>query len=240
MGKQVIKAEERNVLGRKVKRLRAEGLIPANVYGAGFKSLSVQVQAKEFETVFKEAGETGVCEIVLPKNKKLPVLIHNVQVHPVDDHVLHVDFLKIDLKKKVTANIPLEMVGVSPAEKQGLGTVVTYVDEVEVESLPQDLVDRIEVKLELLDKEDSVIMVKDLEYDKKKLDVKNSPDQIIAKVEVQKVVEEVAPPTEEAEGEEVEGEEGEVPKEGEEKKAESGEEGKKESKEESKQDAPKK
>ncbi|HLE49182.1 MAG TPA: 50S ribosomal protein L25 [Patescibacteria group bacterium] len=207
MDKQVIKAEERTITGRKVKRLRAEGFLPSNIYGAGFKSLSIQVAVKDFAEAFKKAGETGVCEIELPKNKKIAVLIHNVQKDPVTESVLHVDFLKVDLTKKVTANIPLEIIGESPAEKQGLGTVVQYLDEIEVESLPQDLVDRIEINAELLDKEDSMIMIKDLDYDKKKLTIQNDPDQIIAKVEVQKVEVEAPVAVEvPAEGEAVEGE----------------------------------
>ena len=193
MKKIELKAEKRSIVGRKVKKLRREGKVPANLYGSGFKSISLLVDAKEFSLAYKDAGETSVVELLVEKNT-YPVLIHHTQLHPVDDKPLHIDFLKIDLKKKVTANIPLEIVGESPAEKQGLGTLVSYIDEVEVEALPGDLLDKIEVNVESLIEADQSLAIKDLVYDKSKLTVANDPETIVVKIELQKEeVVEVAP-----------------------------------------------
>ena len=216
MTKFQLASEKRDLVGRKVKKLRKEGKLPANIYGQKMKSVSVTVDAKEFNEVYKKAGETAVVELSLGKEAH-PVLIHNIQVDPVSAKPLHIDFLKIDLTKKVTANIPLVIVGESPAEKQGLGTLVTYLDEVEVEALPGDLVDKIEVSAELLKEADQSLAIKDLHYDKNKLTITNDPETIVAKIEVQKEeVVEVAPevPAEGAEAVPVEGE-GEKPAEGE-------------------------
>lgn len=218
MGKIILKAEERSVSGRKVKRLRKEGKLPGNVYGSDIKSTAVTLDAKEFLAEYKKAGETSVIDLVVGK-QTYPVLIHNIQVDPVTSNPLHADFLKIDLKKKVTANIPLELVGEAPAEKQGLGTVVSYVDEVEVEALPGDLVDKIEVNVELLTEAEQSISIKDLHYDKDKLTITNDPETIVVKVEVQKE-EPVQAPVAPAEGEEVPAEGGEAPAEGEENPSE--------------------
>ncbi len=180
-----LQADKRELTGRKVKRLRREGVLPGNIYGSDIKSVTVAVDAKKFAEVYEKAGETSVVELSVGK-QSYPVLIHNIQNDPVDVKPLHVDFLKVDLKKKVTANIPLELVGESPAEKQGLGTVVSYVDEVEVEALPGDLVDKIEVNVELLVEAEQSLAIKDLHYDKSKLTITNDPDTIVVKIEVQK------------------------------------------------------
>lgn len=213
MNKQTLNAKEREVTGRKVKRLRREGIVPANIYGTGFKSLSIQVNRKEFQKLFEEVGETAVIDLKTEK-ETYPVLIHNLQRDPISFDPVHIEFLKVDLKKKVTANIPLEIVGESPAVKQGLGTLVSYVDEVEVEALPGDLVEKIEVDVSGLLEAEQGLAIKDLKYDKDKLDITNDPETIVVKIELQKEeVVEVAPAAP------VEGEaapaEGEKPAEGE-------------------------
>lgn len=211
MNKNILNAEKREMTGRKIKKLRREGKLPGNVYGSDIKSQAVTVDAKEFSTIYAKSGETSVVELNIGK-LSYPVLVHNIQLDPVDSNPLHVDFLKIDLKKKVTANIPLELVGEAPAEKQGLGTVVSYVDEVEVEALPGDLVDKIEVNVETLIEAEQSIAIKDLKYDRSKLTITNDPEMIIVKIEVQKEEPVEVAPAPVAEGEGTpEGAEGETP-----------------------------
>src|SRR5690348_2488290 len=144
MAKISIKAQQRKITGHKVKALRKKGIIPANIYGKDVKSLAIEVNAKEFREVFKKAGETNIIYIDEGKAEK-PVLVHNVQVHPATDEILHIDFRQVNLKEKVTAQIPVELTGESPAEKGGIGTVVLLVQELEVEALPADLPDKFEV-----------------------------------------------------------------------------------------------
>ena len=131
-----LNAQSRTVLGRKVKALRAEGLLPANVYGKDVKSLAVQVKLNDFTKIYDQAGETGIVDLDIKGGKKSDsraVLISNIQTDPVTDVVVHIDFRQVNLKEKVTASVPVETVGESPAEKQGLGTVVVHIDELEVE-----------------------------------------------------------------------------------------------------------
>jgi len=231
-----LKVEKRKVSGRKVKNLRLEGLIPANIFGKGVKSLSIQTKLSDFEDVFKEAGETAIIELLLKKEKRA-VLTSNVQYDPISDKVIHVDFHQVNLKEKTTADVPINLIGESPAEKQGLGTPVQYINEIEVEALPMDLPEKFEVDISKLEDVDAAILVKDLEYDKSKVEIKVSEDDPVVKVEALRKEEEIAPVVEEVEGEgeEVEGE-GEA-KEGEEVEGEGeakeGEEA--DSKEESKQ-----
>lgn len=237
MATQLIKAEKRKILGRKVKGLRDEGILPANIYGKKVKSVAVQVDRGDFEKVFKQVGETGILEVKLGKEKR-PVLIHNIQYHPVTDEPLHVDFHQIDLKQKVTASVPVELTGKSPAEDQALGTAVQYIDEIEVEALPVDLPEKFEVGISGLEEVDNAIQVKDLAFDKKKVEVKVKSDAIVVKVEPPREEEEELPPAEEVpvEGEEAVEEEA-VPEEEKEKEKDKAE---KEGKEKSKKEKTKK
>ena len=215
MANQKLNAQTRDVLGRKVKLLRKDGILPANVFGKKVKSLAVQVSENEFLKVFGIAGETSLVDLQITSGKsKKPgktVLITNIQYDPVTDKPLHVDFHQVDLKEKVTAQIPVEVVGESPAEKQGFGTVVVYIDEVEVEALPTDLPDKFEVDLSKLTEVNQSVLIKDLDIDKKKVEVKAELDEVLIKVEPPREEEEEPAPTEEVvEGEEQveEGEEG--------------------------------
>jgi len=202
-----IKATKRKELGRKVKKLRSKGLLPGNVYGNKVKSESITVNFKEFRNIFKEAGETNIVNIVL-EGKNRPTLIHNVQTDPITDLPLHIDFLQVDLKQKVTVQIPIELVGDSLAEKQGIGTIVQYTDEVEVEALPTELPESFEIDISKLENADDQIQVKDISIDKTKVEMKEDSERVIVKVEPLRKEEEVAPPAEEKEGEEKEEEEG--------------------------------
>jgi large subunit ribosomal protein L25 len=232
MDKHTLKAEKRKILGQKVKTLRKEGVLPANIYGKKVKSLAIQVPLNEFEKIYKEAGETGIIELAVDSSKK-PVLINNVQMNPVTDVPIHVDFLQVDLKEKVTAEVPIDFIGESPAEKSGLGTVVQHMNEVEVEALPTNLPEKFEVDLSKLTEVDKTILVKDLDVDTKKVEIKSDLKQILVKVEPLRKEEEVVAPVETEEEEGVV-EEGEEPSE--EGKAPEGaeEEGKKEEKTEDK------
>lgn len=213
MDKQVLKAEKRKITGRKVKNLRKEGILPANIYGKKIKSLAVAVDAAEFKKVYDQAGETGLLEVQVDGEKR-PVLIHNLQKDPVSDTPVHIDFLQVDLKQKVSAKVPLELSGEAPAEKQSLGTVVQYIKEVEVEALPGDLPERFVLDISKLDEVDKAIYAKDLKVEKGKVELKLDPETILVKVEPPQKEEEIVPPPVEGEVAPEAAPEGEVPAEG--------------------------
>jgi large subunit ribosomal protein L25 len=192
-------AEARKISGRKVKNLRKEGILPGNISGKKIKSEAVQVVLKDFEKVYKEVGQTGLLTLEIGKGEK-PVLIHNLQVNPVSEAPLHVDFLQVDLKEKVEADVPVELTGEAPAEKQAIGTVVQYLNEIKVEALPMDLPEKFIVDTSELAEVDQSISVKDLKADRSKVDIKTGADEIVVKVEPPQKEEVVAPPAP-AEGE---------------------------------------
>jgi len=205
-----LKAEERTVLGKKVKKLRHEGYLPGNVYGKGLNSYALQVKLSDFETVYKEAGETGLVDLSFDGKTK-PVLIKNLQKNYAAGTVLHVDFYQVNLKEKVKTTVPVVLTGEAKVVTDKIGLVLQSLSDVEIEALPDKLPEHIEVSVEHLAEIGEQITVADLKAPED-VTILTDPTQTIAKV-VEPVVEEPepeeAPVGEEgtaAEGEEAEGE----------------------------------
>lgn len=194
--KQTLSALKREVVGRKVKKLRREGILPANIYGKDVKSLAVQVPLDDFLKTFREVAKTGLLGLKV-NGEVRPVLIHNVQLDPITDTPIHADFLQVNLSEKVSATVPVELVGETQAQKSGVGILVQQISELEVEALPADLPEKFLVDVSNLANVDEAIKVSDLLVDKTKVEIKASPDQIVAKIEPP-AKEEVAPPPPEA------------------------------------------
>jgi large subunit ribosomal protein L25 len=199
-----LKVEKRKVSGRKVNKLRQEGILPANIYGKKVKSQAVKLDLKSFLPVYQEVGETGVVELQLKGETKIrPVLIHNIQLDPVSDRPLHADFYQVSLKEKVTTEIPIELVGESLAVKDKIGVLIQPLMEVEVEALPTDLPDKFEVNIGQLEKIDDVFTVADLKTPTG-VKILTEIKEILAKIEPLTKEEEVIPsPEEKAEAEEI-------------------------------------
>ena len=158
MKKSSLNAQKRTLIGRKVKQLRKRGQLPASVYGKKVASISITVGIEDFERVFSEAGETGLVELQI-NNQTHPVLIKNIQLHPVNGKPLHIDFYQVDLKEKVKARVPLKIISAAPAVEQKIGVLLQLLDELEVEALPTNLPEHIEVDISRLEKIDDVIKV---------------------------------------------------------------------------------
>jgi len=235
MDKVSVNTEERKVLGKKVKSLRKEGKIPANIFGKDFKSKSLQLEEADFRKVFKEVGETGVVDVKVGK-EAYPALIHKIQLEPRTDSILHVDFHKVNLKEKITTHVPIVTEGESPAEKSGIGLLLQTINELEIESLPTDIPHEIKIDVSKLGEVGQSIHIKDLKVDKDKVEVKNDPEETVITVQIaemkEKVEETTVSPEEveatkekgEEEGAEGEKEEGKEEAKGEEKPAEAKEE----------------
>jgi large subunit ribosomal protein L25 len=153
--------EKRKVVGKKVKKLRKEGFLPANIYGKGVKSQALQVPYKEFEKVYKEAGETGIVDVEVGGDVR-PSLIHNVQQDYYNHTLLHADFFQVNLKEKVTTMVKVVTVGIPKAVSEKLGLLLQPLSEVEVEALPTDLPDKIEVNVEPLAEVNAQITVAEI------------------------------------------------------------------------------
>lgn len=146
-----LQAEERIILGKKVKNLRKTGIIPAHVYGNKIETEHVSVPEKEFKKVYHLAGETGLIDLKIGTEKIRPVLVRGVQVHPVNDNLLHIDFYQVNLTQKVTVPVPIEIFGEEPdLVKAGEAVVIQPMSEVQVEALPTELPEKITVDISTL------------------------------------------------------------------------------------------
>lgn len=161
MQRHTLKAEKRDVVGKRIANLRKNGILPIDLYGRDFASLNLQVSQKDFAKVYRETGKTGLIDIKVD-NSTYPSLIKNVQFHPVSDEVLHVEFHKVNLKEKIKANIPVELVGDSPAVANQTGILLQTLNEIEVEALPTDLPESIKIEVAGLEQIDQQITVADV------------------------------------------------------------------------------
>lgn len=214
-------AEPRKITGKQVKKLRREGILPANVYGKDIKSQSLQLPQDVFDKVFEEAGETGVIDLTYGKDT-IPVLIHNIHTD-YRNRVLHADFFKVNLKEKVKTMVPIEIVGEAKAVADQIGLLMEITGEVEVEALPTELPEKIEVNVENLANIDDQITIADLKAPEG-VEILTDPNLVVVKIgelvskEAQEQAAEEAAAAEAAAAESAGGEEtaeGQVPAEGE-------------------------
>ncbi len=206
-------AKQRKTLGRKVKKLRREGLLPANLYGKKIKSQALELPESEFLKVYEQEGETGLIDLKIDSQVH-PVLVHNLQIHPVTDEPLHVDFREVSLTEKITADVPIEIRGEAPAVEQKKGILIQPLNEVEVEALPADLPDEILVDVSQLAEVGQAISVAELVYDKEKVKVLADAGETVVKINPLEEEEVAPPPVEEVPAEGEVPTEGEVPAEG--------------------------
>jgi large subunit ribosomal protein L25 len=224
MKKLTLQVSKRDVFGKKLKKLRREGTLPANIFGPDFKSTSITVNMKDFLKVYRVAHETGVVTLDLEK-KEVPTLIKFLQKHPVSDQILHVDFRKIDLTKKVLTDVPVKAVGVSEAVSIKGGVLLIQADVLSLEALPNDIPTAIEIDISVLKEIGNEIKVSDLSKSSK-YEFKDEADKVVISVVAHKE-ESVTPDTvstapevttEKVEGE-AEGEAASTPEKGEAKPA---------------------
>lgn len=180
----------------KVQELRKNGKVPAVLYGPGVKNVSLEVDMKDFDKVYREAGESSLIGLTVD-SKKYSVLIHEIEIDPFSQNVMHVDFYQPKLDEEIEAAIPLIFEGEALAVKDLGGTLVKNIHELEVKALPQNLPHEIRVSLEKLKTFEDTITVNDLQLPENVKAVK-AADEIIAMVaQPQKVEEELEKPIEE-------------------------------------------
>jgi large subunit ribosomal protein L25 len=198
-------AEHREVTGKAVNRLRHAGKLPAVVYGHGVESNNVMVDAHDFEQLRRHTGPNALVDLSVDGKKSNPVLIHAVQVHPVNRRPLHVDLFLVRMTEELTVDVPLIATGESSAVTQLQGTLLHPTETVRVRALPDHLPQSIEYSVESLVDFDGTVNVRDLIIPSD-VTLLTDPDEIIAKVQAPRVEVEEVPVAEGEEG--VEGEEG--------------------------------
>lgn len=183
-----MQAQIRDKIGKKVKSLRQRGSIPAVLYGwkeKGGQPLSVDF--KKFMKIWEEVGESGLIDLkVGGKNKN--VLIQDVQLDPLNNKPMHVDFYAVDMEKPVETGVPLVFIGEPPAQKKG-GILVKVMHEVEIKALPKDLISEIKVDVSGLADFEDRLSIKDLSLPAG-VEINAEPDEVIVLIEEPKEEEE--------------------------------------------------
>lgn len=185
-----IQATSRTERGRKTDSLRAEGQVPAVLYGFDVQPINIVVDRNAFVSVYNQAGESMVIDLEVD-GKTHPVLIAEIQRNPLNDFIVHADFRRIDPKRKLDAKIPLKLIGLAPAVKELGGTLIQSLEEVEVMSLPDALVHEITVDVSTLATFDDVVRVKDIAIPEG-IEVKTDAEQAVASVQPPRSEEELA------------------------------------------------
>lgn len=195
-----LKAEKRTILGKKIKTLRRTGLAPGNVFGKKTPSVAIQLDHKALVATLRQAGETSLIQLkIAGETKPRPVLVAGYAQNPVTGALLHVDFHEVDLTEKTTAKVPVKTVGTSPAVESG-NVLVLQRNEIEVEALPTDLPDIIEVDVTSLTEVGQSILAADLKVDRAKVKLDIDDGETIVTIQEPAKEEVVAPPAP-AEGE---------------------------------------
>lgn len=176
-------AQKREVLGSKVNSLRVQGMVPGNIYGKGISSIAIQIKAKDLEKTLQEVGESALVNISLEGEKdSFPVLFKNPTYDPLLGSLQHIEMYKVNMKEKITTMVPLVLIGEAPAVKQGL-LVMEIANEVEVECLPNDLPEKIEVDVAGLEKVDDMVTVGQLKIDTSRIEILTPSETVIVKIE---------------------------------------------------------
>jgi len=190
MEKVVLKATKRDVVGKQVKALRREGKLPAVIYGRHTDPINVNLDARTASIALAKATSSSLVTIDVDGTEHL-ALVREKQRDYIKNVLLHVDFLAVSLTEKLRTSVPVHFVGVSLAVKDFNAVMVHNLEELEVECLPADLPERIDVDISSLNRPGEGIRLRDVHVSDK-VRLLADPDTMVAVATFAKVEEEVA------------------------------------------------
>lgn len=179
-----LKATTREVLGKKVRFLRREGIIPVHVFGHGIESGALQCDAAELQSVLTQAGRTRLIGLRVDKSEKpRNVVVRGTQRDPRTGRLLHVDFYEVIMAEKIKVEVPIVLVGEAPALKAKGNMLTQELTRLTIGCLPGEMLDSVEVDLSCLTEADQAIHVKDITLGKG-ISVFDDPEHIVARISV--------------------------------------------------------
>jgi len=189
-----LKVTKRQVLGKKVRFLRRQGVSRAHLFGYGIESLALECDTDNLERVLAEAGKTRLISLKLDNEKKRRnVVVREVQTESRTGETLHVDFYQVKMAEEVKVDVPVVLVGEAPALKLKENMLSQELNILTVECLPAKIPTSVELNLSSLTEPEQVIRVKDIELDKE-INVLNNQEQVVVKISsrpVEKIEEKV-------------------------------------------------
>lgn len=150
-------ADPREITGRKVKKLRAQGLLPVVVYGATDHPVNLQVNAREFERTLHDGGASQLVELSVSDGTKHNVLVRDIQRTPVGHHLMHADLYAVNMSEKQQVTVSISRTGEPEAIDAGL-MLLQALDQVELEALPANIPAQIEVDVTGVSLENAILV----------------------------------------------------------------------------------
>jgi large subunit ribosomal protein L25 len=196
MEKVVLQATKRDVVGKQVKALRREGKLPAVIYGRHTDPININLDAHSASLSLGKLTSSSLVTINVDGAEHI-ALVREKQRDYIKNRLLHVDFLAVSLSEKLRTSVSVHFVGVSPAVKDFNAVLVHNLEELEVECLPTDLPERIDVDISVLKRPGEGIRLKDVHVSEK-VRLLGDPETMVAVATFAKVEEEVAVPGAEA------------------------------------------
>jgi len=161
MDKYVLEAQKREIIGKKVKALRREGLLPAVIYGSGFDPQPITLDTKSVIQTLKIIGANTLVTIKLGKKEHL-TLVRDIQREVIKRDLLHIDFQAVSLEESISTTVPIVIIGEAPAVKTYDAVLSSALDELQIEAKAKDLPDSITADVSSLEEIGDHILVKDL------------------------------------------------------------------------------
>ncbi len=157
----LLQVSKRDVIGKQVKTLRREGILPGIVYGRGISSIPISLNAHKANQILSAITSSSLVVVDID-GEKHTTLVREKQRDPVTGEVLHIDFYEVSMTEKLRTNVVLEFQGESPAVKELMGVLVNVLESLEIECLPQDLPNRIVADLSTLEEIGDSLYVRDI------------------------------------------------------------------------------
>jgi len=194
MDKLELALTNRDILGKRVRFLRRQGITPAHLFGHGIESMALQGDTAKIEKLLAQAGKAKLINLKLDKEKKPRlVLLREFQRGPIRGELLHIDFFQVKSKEKITVEVPIVLLGEAPALDTTGNTLMQELDTLTVECLPAKIPAEIELDISSLTEPEQMIRVKDIKLGRG-ITILNDPDLAVVKISswhVEKVEEEM-------------------------------------------------
>jgi large subunit ribosomal protein L25 len=178
--KTVLNVARREVVGKKVGQLRRTGVTPANIYGRNVDSVAVEIPTEDLRQLFKRYGRNEIIYVQIDGEER-PTFVREIQRNPVTDQVLHVDLMQISLTDKVKIDVPIHLVGLSPAVDTFGGVLTHQLNAISVEALPTAVPSSVEVDVSVLTELEQALHVSDIVAPEGVV-ILDDPEAVVARV----------------------------------------------------------
>lgn len=187
MDKLELELTKRDILGKRVRFLRRQGITPTHLFGHGIESMALQGDTAKLEKLLAQAGKAKLINLKLDKEKKArAVLLREFQRSPIRGELLHVDFYQVKSKEKITVEVPIVLLGEAPALESTDNTLMQELNTLTVECLPAKIPANVELDISSLTEPQQAIRVKDIKLGRG-IAILNEPELVVVKISSRRV-----------------------------------------------------